>query len=124
MIRVALIQPSRADTEIDQRAVAPSAAQIFDGIGGIAIDLRQKQYLFFRHGHDRRKGRRYRRQIPHDGFDRLQKGHFFDLDEIVQRRIAADSTGKPAPFAVGDLQAVVLTSAIDFAAETNSSCGS
>ena len=37
---------------------------------------------------------------------------FFDLNEIVQHRIAADPTGKPAPFAIGDFQAVVLTGAV------------
>ena len=37
---------------------------------------------------------------------------FFDLNEIVQRRIAADPTGKPAPFAVGDFQTVMLTGAV------------
>lgn len=40
---------------------------------------------------------------------------FFDLNEIVQHRIAADPTGKPAPFAVGDLQAVVLAGAVGVA---------
>ena len=43
----------------------------------------------------------------------------FDLNEIVQHRIAADSTGKPAPFAVGDLQAVVLAGAVGAAPETH-----
>ena len=42
---------------------------------------------------------------------------FFDLNEIVQHRIAADPTGKPAPFAIGDFQAVVLTGAVGAAAE-------
>lgn len=42
---------------------------------------------------------------------------FFDLNEIVQHRIAADPTGKPAPLAVGDFQAVVLTGAVGAAAE-------
>lgn len=40
---------------------------------------------------------------------------FFDLNEIVQHRIAADPTGKPAPFAVGDFQAVVLAGAVGVA---------
>ena len=44
---------------------------------------------------------------------------FFDLNEIVQHRIAADSTGKPAPFAIGDFQAVVLTGAVSAAPETH-----
>ena len=42
---------------------------------------------------------------------------FFDLNEIVQHRIAADPTGKPAPFAIGDFQAVVLTGAVGAAPE-------
>ena len=40
---------------------------------------------------------------------------FFDLNEIVQHRIAADPTGKPAPFAVGDFQTVMLTGAVSAA---------
>ena len=48
----------------------------------------------------------------HNGFDCLRKGQLFDLNEIVQRGIAADPTGKPAPFAVGNFQAVVLTGAV------------
>ena len=42
---------------------------------------------------------------------------FFDLNEIVQRRIAADPTGTPAPFAVGDFQTVMLTGAVGAAPE-------
>lgn len=44
---------------------------------------------------------------------------FFDLNEIVQRRIAADPTGKPAPFSVGNLQAVMLSGAVGVTAEMN-----
>lgn len=42
---------------------------------------------------------------------------FFDLNEIVQHRIAADPTGKSAPFAIGDFQAVVLTGTVGAAPE-------
>ena len=44
---------------------------------------------------------------------------FFDLNEIVQHRIAADPTRKPAPFAVGDFQTIVLTGAVSAAPETH-----
>ena len=44
---------------------------------------------------------------------------FFDLNEIVQHRIAADPTGKPAPFAVGDFFSVMLTGAVGVAPETH-----
>ena len=117
VIGVALVKAVGLDTEIDQLIVDPSAVKVFDGVGGTAVGPRQKQYLFFRRFRRRGKGRRCRRKISHDGFDRLRKGHLFDLNEIVQRRIAADPTGKPAPFAVGDLQAVVLTGAVGAAPE-------
>ena len=42
---------------------------------------------------------------------------FFDLNEIVQRRIAADPTGKPAPLAVGDFQAVMGAGGVGAAAD-------
>ena len=48
---------------------------------------------------------------------------FFDLNEIVQHRIAADPTGKPAPFAIGDFQAVVLTGAIGAAGDMDQLAG-
>ena len=102
MIGVAFIKAAGLDAEIDQLIIDSSAVQVFDGMGGAAVDLRQKEHLFFRCFRSRGKGGRCRRKISHDGFNCLRKGHLFDLDEIVQRRIAADPTGKPAPFAVGD----------------------
>ena len=36
-----LIEPTGLDAEIDQLVVDFSAAQIFDGVGGAAIDFRQ-----------------------------------------------------------------------------------
>ena len=44
---------------------------------------------------------------------------FFDLNEIVQHRIAADPTGKPAPLAVGDFQAVMAFGGISIAAHAD-----
>ena len=117
MIGIALVKAAGPDAEVDQLIIDPSAVQIFYGMGGAAVGLRQKQHFFFRRFRSRGKGGRCRRQIPHNGFDCLRKGHLFDLNEIVQRRIAADPTGKPAPFAVGDLQAVVLTGAVGAAPE-------
>ena len=52
------------------------------------------------------KGRRRDGRPAGDGFHGLQKGIAVDLDEIVQRTVTADPTGKPAPFAVGNPQAV------------------
>lgn len=42
-----LIEPTGLDAEIDQLVVDFSAAQIFDGVGGVVVGLRQKQHLFF-----------------------------------------------------------------------------
>ena len=117
VIGVALIKATGLDAEVDQLIIDPSAVQVFDGMGGTAVGLRQKQHLFFRRFRRRDKGGRRRWQISHNGFDCLRKWHLFDLDEIVQRRVAADSTGKPAPFSVGDFQAVVLTGAVSAAPE-------
>ena len=41
-----LIEPTGLDAEIDQLVVDFSAAQIFDGVGGAVVGLRQKQHLF------------------------------------------------------------------------------
>ena len=40
--------------------VNASAVQVFDGVGGAAIDLRQKQHLFFRRFRSRGKSGRCR----------------------------------------------------------------
>lgn len=44
----ALVKAAGLDAEIDQFIVDPSAVQVFDGMGGAAVDLRQKQHFFFR----------------------------------------------------------------------------
>ena len=43
----ALVKAAGLDAEVDQFIVDPSAVQVFDGMGGAAVDLRQKKYLFF-----------------------------------------------------------------------------
>lgn len=42
-----LIEPTGLDAEIDQLVVDFSAAQIFDGVGGAVVGLRQKQHFSF-----------------------------------------------------------------------------
>ena len=46
VIGIAFIKAAGLDAEVDQLIVDPSAVQIFDGVGGAAVDLRQKKYLF------------------------------------------------------------------------------
>lgn len=48
VIGVALVKAVGLDTEIDQLIVDPSAVKVFDGVGGTAVGLRQKQHFFFR----------------------------------------------------------------------------
>lgn len=60
MIGIALVKAAGLDAEVDQFIVDPSAVQVFDGVGGTAVDLRQKQYLFFWRFRSRGKGRRRR----------------------------------------------------------------
>ena len=49
--------------------------------------------------------------------DRRGKRKALDLNEIVQGRFPADFAGKPVPFSVADLQAVMLTGAVGAASE-------
>ena len=60
VIGVALIKATGLDAEIDQLVVDASAVQVFDGMGGAAVDLRQKQHLFLRRFRSRGKGGRRR----------------------------------------------------------------
>ena len=60
VIGIAFIKATGLDAEVDQLVVDPSAVQIFDGVGGAAVDLRQKKYLFFRRFRSRGKGGRRR----------------------------------------------------------------
>ena len=60
VIGVAFIKAAGLNAEIDQLIVDPSVVQVFDGMSGAAVDLRQKKYLFFRHFRSRGKGGRCR----------------------------------------------------------------
>lgn len=60
VIGVAFIKAAGLDAKIDQLIIDPSAVQIFYGVGGAAVDLRQKKYLFFRRFRSRGKGGRCR----------------------------------------------------------------
>lgn len=60
VIGVALIKATGLDAEVDQLIIDPSAVQVFDGMGGTAVGLRQKQRLFFRRFRSRDKGGRRR----------------------------------------------------------------
>lgn len=48
VIGIALIKAAGLNAEIDQFIVDPSAVKVFDGVGGTAVGLRQKQHFFFR----------------------------------------------------------------------------
>ena len=60
VIGIALVKAASLDAEVDQLIIDPSAVQVFNGMGGAAVDLRQKKYLFFRHFRSRGKGGRCR----------------------------------------------------------------
>ena len=60
VIGIAFIKATGLDAEVDQLVVDPSVVQIFDGVGGAAVGLRQKKHLFFRHFRSRDKGGRRR----------------------------------------------------------------
>lgn len=60
VIGVALVKAAGLNAEIDQLVVDSSAVQVFDGMGGAAVDLRQKKYLFFWRFRSRGKGGRCR----------------------------------------------------------------
>ena len=87
-------------------------------MGGAPAGLGQGQhpgFLFFRLGLGHMgQGRKV---LPRKGLHRLGKRKALDFNQIVQGRLAADSTGKPIPFAVADFQAVMLTGAIGVPAD-------
>ena len=60
VIGITLVKAAGLDAEVDQFIVDPSAVQIFYGVGGAAVDLRQKQHLFFWLFRSRDKSRRHR----------------------------------------------------------------
>jgi len=60
MIGITLVKAAGLDAEVDQLIADAPAVQVFDGVCGTAVGLRQKQHLFFRRFRSRGKGRRCR----------------------------------------------------------------
>ena len=56
VIGIAFIKATGLNAKIDQLVIDAPAMQIFDSMGGAAVDLRQKKYLFFRRFRSRGKG--------------------------------------------------------------------
>ena len=56
-----------------------------------------------------------RHRLPRENFHRFHKVIFLDLDEIIEGRIAAETSRPPIPFAVGNLQAVVFCGTVHIA---------
>lgn len=61
--------------------------------------------------------------LPGDPLHGFHKGHFFHLNEIVQRIVAAKATGEPVPFPVGDFQGIMLTGTVVVAADMHQFIG-
>ena len=119
----ALINPPGLNTVVQNLLVNAPSLEIVHHRLIVRGSLGQKQVLGlfpFRRWH---KGRRRDGRPAGDGFHGLQKGIAIDLDEIVQSTVTADPTGKPAPFAVRDTQAVVGLGAVDVAGYMNQLLG-
>ncbi len=104
LILLALIKRTGLDTRLQQLRVDAPALQIGQHHGGEPAGLRELKGLRrFRLGLF--LGRRG--AVAAQGLHRPHKVHSPDLDEIVQRRPAPDAPAVPAPFPMGDFQAVM-----------------
>ena len=104
LILLALIKRIGLDTRLQQLRVDAPALQIGQHHGGEPAGLWQfKGLRRFRLGLF--LGRRG--AVAAQGLHRAYKVHSPDLDEIVQRRPAPDAPAVPAPFPMGDFQAVM-----------------
>lgn len=56
-----------------------------------------------------------RHRLPRENFHSFYKVIFLDLDEIIEGRIAAETSRPPISFAVGNLQAVVFCGTVHIA---------
>ena len=109
----ALINPPGLDAVVQNLLVNAPALEIGHHCPVVWGGLGQKQVLglfLLRRWHKRR---RWDGSHAGDGFHGLQKGIAVDLDEIVQRAVTAGPARKPAPFAVGNPQAVMGPGAVD-----------
>ena len=115
MVGKALVKPACLDTVVKDFPVDAPACQVGDYPVVCGAALREQQGFSPRFFGWRHRNRRHCCRPAGDGFHGLQKGIAVDLDEIVQGAGSADATGKPAPLAVGDPQAVVGLGAVDVA---------
>ncbi len=63
------------------------------------------------------KNRRLKRRLPKNHGHRLGKRNLPNLNQIVQRALAADAAREPVPLSVGDFEAVMLSGAVSIPAE-------
>ena len=108
----AFIKPSGRDTKIDDFMVNASPGKIANGMGCIPAPLRKKQHLGCALFRGTLIGWRLNCYLSHDHLNRFNERYFPDFDQIVQSCPTANATGKPAPFAIGDFEAVMGSGAI------------
>ena len=111
----AFIKPSSLDAVVDHPWVDSSFFEVVHHSPVIGRGLREKQMLWLFLFRSRHKRRRLDCRPSGDGFHRVHKRIAIDLNEIVQGAVSADSTGEPAPLAVGNPQAVMGLGAVDIA---------
>ena len=105
VVGCAFIQPPRLDAEINEVRINATAAKIAMDTAGIGIGRGQQQHLGFL-----RLGLGLSGLVCHQPSDPLHgfhEGDFFHLYEIIQRIVAAEATGEPVPFPVGDFQGII-----------------
>ena len=111
----ALINPPGLDAVVQYLPVNAPARKILEHGPVIRGGRRQKQVLGLFLLWGGRTGRRRDGRPADDGLHGLHKRAALDFDKIVQRAVSADPTGKPAPFAVGNPQAVMFPGTVDIA---------
>ena len=111
----ALINAPGLDAVVQNFLVNAPASEISHHRPVVRGGRRQEQVLGFFLPSNRCKGRRRDSGPADNGFHCLQKRAALDFDEVVQCTVTADPTGEPAPFAIGNTQAVVFPGAVDVA---------
>ena len=115
VVGCAFIQPPRLDAEINEVRINAPAAKIGMDTVRAGTGLGQQQHLgLLRLGlglpglvcH-----------LPGDPLHGFHEGDLPHLNEIVQRIVAAEATGEPVPFSVGDFQGIMLAGAVVVAAD-------
>ena len=119
-IGLAFVQTPGLDTVVDQIIVDATPMEIADNVGGTPAGLRQQQFPGFPFLRWDFRCARLENRLSHKGLHRLGKRKALDFDQIVQSCLAADPTGKPVPFAVTNLQTVMLSGAVGLQGGRNS----